>query len=54
MLLSWLVTRLWQRASETIWYQRRIPALLKEPEPMPEPPPAPPPALEPEPADFTI
>ena len=37
MLLSWLATRLWQRASETIWYQRRLPGVVKEPEPAPAP-----------------
>ncbi len=37
ILLSWLATRLWQRASETIWYQRRLPGVVKEPEPAPAP-----------------
>ncbi len=37
MLLTWLATRLWQRASETIWYQRRLPGVAKEPEPTPAP-----------------
>jgi hypothetical protein len=46
ILLSWLGTRLWQRASETIWYQRRFPEVIKVPEPAPAPPPAP--SLEPE------
>lgn len=50
ILLSWLGTRLWQRASETIWYQRRLPGVVKEPEPAPAPPPAP--ALEAEAPDF--
>ena len=36
MLLSWLGTRLWQRASETIWYQRFAEG-PKEPEPAPAP-----------------
>jgi xanthosine utilization system XapX-like protein len=49
VLLSWLATRLWQRASETIWYQRRLPALVTKLEPAPAPPP--PPAMEPEPSD---
>jgi hypothetical protein len=52
ILLSWLGTRLWQRASETIWYQRRYPEVFKEPEPAPPPPPAP--TLEPEAPDFSI
>jgi hypothetical protein len=38
MLLSWLGTRLWQRAGETIWYQQRITLAVKEPEPVPAPP----------------
>jgi hypothetical protein len=50
ILLSWLATRLWQRASETIWYQRRLPALVAKLEPAAAPPP--PPALEPEAPDF--
>jgi hypothetical protein len=50
ILLSWLATRLWQRASETIWYQRRLPALVTKLELAPAPPP--PPALEPEAPDF--
>jgi hypothetical protein len=50
ILLSWLGTRLWQRASETIWYQRRLPRVVKEPEAAPAPPPAP--APEPEAPDF--
>jgi hypothetical protein len=50
ILLSWLGTRLWQRASETIWYQRRLPVVVAQPEPAPAPPPAP--ALEPEAPDF--
>jgi hypothetical protein len=52
ILLSWLATRLWQRASETIWYQRRLPALVTRLELAPAPPP--PPALEPEASDFSI
>lgn len=52
MLLSWLGTRLWQRASETIWYQRRLPGVVKEPEPTPLPLPAQ--ALESETPDFNI
>jgi hypothetical protein len=51
IVLTWLGTRLWQRASETIWYQRRYPGGVKEPEVAPPPPPAP--ALEPEAADFS-
>ncbi len=31
ILLSWLGTRLWQRASETIWYQRRLPGVVTKP-----------------------
>jgi hypothetical protein len=50
ILLSWLATRLWQRASETIWYQRRLPVVVAKPEPAPTAPPAP--ALEPEASDF--
>jgi hypothetical protein len=37
ILLSWLGTRLWQRASETLWYQRRYPAPVTEPQPEPPP-----------------
>lgn len=37
MLLTWLATRLWQRASETIWYQQRIVAIIKEPDLAPAP-----------------
>jgi hypothetical protein len=48
ILLSWLGTRLWQRAGETIWYQRRLPGVVTRPEPTP----APAPALEPEGRDF--
>jgi hypothetical protein len=51
ILLSWLGTRLWQRASETIWYQRRCPEAAKEPEAAPAPPPAP--TQEPEAPDFS-
>jgi hypothetical protein len=50
ILLSWLGTRLWQRASETIWYQRRLPALVTKLEPAPALSPAP--ALEPVAPDF--
>jgi len=52
MLLSWLGTRLWQRASETIWYQQRIPAVVTEPEAAPAPPSVP--AVEPAAPDFSI
>jgi hypothetical protein len=52
MLLSWLATRLWQRASETLWYQQRIPAAIKESEPAPASPPAP--AVEPVAPGFSI
>jgi hypothetical protein len=52
ILLSWLAARLWQRASETIWYQRRCAEVVKEPEPAPTPPPAPVP--EPEITGFNI
>ena len=38
IVLSWLGTRLWQRASETIWYQRRHPGVVKEPDAAPAPP----------------
>jgi hypothetical protein len=51
VLLSWLGTRLWQRASETIWYQRRLLGLVTKPEPAPTPSPAP--ALEPQAAEFS-
>jgi len=52
MLLSWLGTRLWQRASETIWYQQRIPAVAMEFESSPaSPPPA---AVEPPAPEFSI
>jgi hypothetical protein len=54
ILLSWLGTRLWQRASETIWYQRRFAEVDKEPEAALAPPPAPTPVLESEAADFSI
>ncbi len=37
MLLIWLATRLWQRASETIWYQQRFAAIIKEPDLAPAP-----------------
>jgi len=52
MALSWLGTRLWQRASETIWYRRKQLPVLKEL----ESPPASVPALElePEAVDFSI
>jgi hypothetical protein len=53
MLLSWLGTRLWQRASETVWYQRRMTAVVKESE-QPTPVPAPPLAPEAEAPDFSI
>ena len=52
ILLSWLATRLWQRASETLWYQRRFAGVIQEPGPAPRRPPAPTP--EPETADFSI
>jgi hypothetical protein len=52
ILLSWLATRLWQRASETVWYQRRYPGVAKEPEAAPAPPPEL--VLEPEAPDFSI
>jgi len=51
MLLGWLGTRLWQRASETLWYQRRFAEIIKEPEPI-GPPLTPVPA--PETADLNI
>jgi hypothetical protein len=53
MLLGWLGTRLWQRASETVWYQRRMPAVVKESE-QPAPEPAPVSAPEAEAPDFSI
>jgi hypothetical protein len=52
-LLSWLGTRLWQRASETVWYHRRIPAAVKESE-QPTPVPALVLAPEAEAPDFSI
>ena len=52
ILLGWLGTRLWQRASETLWYQRRFGEVVKEPDVAPTPPPAPVPA--PETANFNI
>jgi hypothetical protein len=52
MLLDWLGTRLWQRASETLWYQRRFAEVVKEPEAAPTPPLTP--VGEPETADFNI
>jgi len=54
ILLSWLATRLWQRASETIWYQRRHPRVVKEAEAALAPSPTPTPVLESEAADFSI
>jgi hypothetical protein len=51
ILLSWLGTRLWQRASETIWYQQRLPGGVTKPEPASAIPPAP--ALEPEAPEFS-
>ncbi|MBZ5722679.1 MAG: hypothetical protein LAO03_20255 [Acidobacteriia bacterium] len=38
VLLWWIGTRLWQRASETVWYERRAlaPVLVMAPVPMPE------------------
>lgn len=52
MLLIWLGTRLWQRASETIWYQGRFPEVVAKP----QPPSAIEPASSPEPlaSDFSI
>jgi hypothetical protein len=50
--LSWLGTRLWQRAGETLWYQRRFPAPVTEPEAASTPPPVP--APEPEAPEFSI
>jgi hypothetical protein len=50
IVLSWLGTRLWQRASETIWYQRSYPTVPKGTEPVLAPPPAP--TLEPAAPDF--
>jgi hypothetical protein len=45
MMVLWLGTRLWQRASETEWYkQYRV--SLYQPVPMPPPPPAPIPVAE--------
>jgi len=41
VLLWWIGTRLWQRASETVWFERHqevVPAPLPAPEPEPEPP----------------
>jgi len=52
MLLSWLGTRLWQRASETFWYQRRFAEVAREPGAAPTPPRTPTPA--PETVDFNI
>jgi hypothetical protein len=52
MLLSWLGTRLWQRAGETIWYQQRIAAVVEKPEPAPTPLPVS--AVEPAAPDFSI
>ena len=52
IVLSWLGTRLWQRASETLWYQRRFPAPVTEPPPELAPPPEP--VLEAEVADYSI
>jgi hypothetical protein len=53
IILLWIVTRLWQRASETLWYQQNAPTALVAPyaETAPEPHAytmdAPPPAQEP-------
>jgi len=54
MLLSWLGTRLWQRAGETLWYQRRFPVEVTEPAPEPPPSPAAAPAAEPPALNFSI
>lgn len=39
LLLWWIGTRLWQRASETVWFQRfaEVPVVTPEPAPLPEP-----------------
>jgi hypothetical protein len=50
--LGWLGTRLWQRASETVWYQQRFSGVATATEPSPALPP--PRTLEPEPPDFSI
>jgi hypothetical protein len=49
IIFLWILTRLWQRASETLWYQQRAPSPAVPPEivPISVTPPAPP-ILEPE------
>lgn len=46
VLLLWLGARLWQRASETLWYERQVPLSAPAPSP-PEPPAVPPQPPEP-------
>ena len=45
VLLWWMGTRLWQRASETVWYERHMPAPEKAPLPIFVPEPASPAAM---------
>jgi len=52
MVLSWLGTRLWQRASETIWYRQQAPAATKAVESAPLPLHVP--TVEPAAPDFSI
>src|ERR1700722_19868836 len=49
MLLCWIATRLWQRASEAIWYRDRAPVITPEPIWTPPPVIAPIAMTEPEP-----
>jgi hypothetical protein len=39
LLIWWIATRLWQRASETVWYERYGDVLVAAPEPVPLPEP---------------
>jgi len=49
MVLVWIATRLWQRASEAVWYRRHAPVVLPEPVWTPPPVIAPIAMAEPEP-----
>jgi len=38
VIFLWILTRLWQRSSEVVWYQQRAPETLLQPSPLPETP----------------